>query len=724
MTDPATYRPAPGEIPASPGVYRFRDPDGRVIYVGKAKNLRARLANYFQPLHSLHRRTQQMVTTAASVEWTVVGTEVESLALEYQWIKEYDPRFNIKYRDDKSYPYLAITMRDEFPRALVTRTPKKAGNRYFGPYGQAWAIRETLDLLLKPFPVRTCSTGVFKRAGLQGRPCLLGYIDKCAAPCVGRISAEDHRKLAEELCDFMAGKTAPITRRLEAEMQQAAQRLDFEAAARLRDNLQALRTAMEKNAVVLSDGMDADVYAMTRDELEASVQVFYVRQGRIRGQRGWIVEIGEPAEDGELVDSIIEKAYGEYTQPGLEWDRKDAIPATILVPVAPKRADALQEWLTGMRGSKVRIQVPQRGEKAEFARTVLKNAEHAMQLHRMRRAGDLTSRSLALSALQDALGMDQAPLRIECYDISHTQGTNQMASMVVFEDGLARKSEYRTFAIRGSDGQGARDDTEAMREVLRRRFKHIQDSDEAPPNSIPAGQQGAVSVGEPGGGAIRSADGGGGFAGGPGGRTDGAVGDPRGEGGLESGSARGEGGLEAGAVRGKGGLESGAVRGEGGLESGPARDEHGRPRRFAYPPQLVVVDGGQPQVEAAREVFEELGLTHITLCGLAKRLEEVWMPGEDYPLIFERTSPGLYLMQQVRDEAHRFAIKAHRSRRSASMTRSELDGVPGIGPTKAKALLKKFGSLSKLRAASVDEVAAVPGMGAKSAAALLAALNS
>ncbi|SNS41007.1 Excinuclease ABC subunit C [Micrococcales bacterium KH10] len=620
MADPAEYRPAPGEVPTSPGVYRFKDEHGRVIYVGKAKNLRSRLANYFQPLHTLHRRTQQMVTTASSVEWTVVGTEVESLALEYMWIKEFDPRFNIKYRDDKSYPYLAVTMSEKYPRAFVMRGAKMPGNRYFGPFAQAWAIRDTLDILLKPFPVRTCSSGVFRRAELQGRPCLLGYIDKCSAPCVGRIDAAGHRKLAEDLCDFLAGRSSALIRRFTAQMQQASQDLDFERAAVLRDSIKALESAMEKNALVLTDGTNADVYAMVRDELEASVQVFYVRDGRVRGQRGWIVEIQEPRTDTELVASVLEQAYGEYfTTADMDWDMRDAIPPLVLVPAAPEGQDAVEKWLGKGRGSKVEVRVPQRGDKAELAATVRKNAEHALNLHRMRRSGDLTTRSRALQDLQEAFGMGEAPLRIECYDISHTQGTSQMASMVVFEDGLPRKSEYRTFAIKGETGDGARDDTEAMREVLRRRFRRQEAPQDQPTDNSP--------------------------------------------------------------------------------------------KRFAYPPQLVVVDGGAPQVAAAWEVFQELGITNVALCGLAKRLEEVWLPDEDYPLILERSSQGLYMMQQIRDEAHRFAIRAHRKRRSATMTASVLDEIPGVGPVRAKALLSHFGSVKAIRAASADELLTVAGMG-------------
>src|SRR5918997_2754047 len=482
MADPATYRPRPGEIPTAPGVYRFRDAHGRVIYVGKAKNLRARLSSYFQDVAHLHHRTQTMVTTAASVEWTVVGTEVEALALEYSWIKEFDPRFNIKYRDDKSYPYLAVTLSEAIPRAQVMRGAKRPGNRYFGPYGHAWAIRETLDLLLRVFPIRTCSAGVYKRAHQTNRPCLLGYIDKCSAPCVGRISPEDHRSLAEDFCDFMAGDTQRFVRRLEKRMQEAAADLEYEQAARLRDDIHALQRATEKNAVVLRDATDADVFALVGDDLEAAVQVFHVRGGRIRGQRGWIVEKVEDITDAELVEHLLQQVYGSAEEvlslgggpagdPVARAAARDAVPREVLVPVLPPDLQQITAWLTGLRGAKVDVRVPQRGDKRELAETVRKNAEHALALHRTRRAGDLTTRSQALREIQEALDLESAPLRIECYDVSHTQGTFQAASMVVFEDGLPRKSEYRSFIIRGPEGTGARDDTAAMHEVITRRFR-------------------------------------------------------------------------------------------------------------------------------------------------------------------------------------------------------------------------------------------------------------
>lgn len=654
MADPATYRPKTGEIPDSPGVYRFRDAHGRVIYVGKAKSLRSRLGSYFQDIAALHPRTQTMVTSAASVQWTVVRTEVEALALEYSWIKEFDPRFNIKYRDDKSYPYLAVTLAEEFPRVQVMRGAKRPGTRYFGPYAHAWAIRETVDLLLRVFPVRTCSAGVFRRAHQQGRPCLLGYIDKCSAPCVGRISPEDHHRLARDFCDFMAGDTARFTRRLTQAMKAAAAELDYERAARLRDDIATLERATERNAVVLPDGTDADIFALAGDELEAAVQVFHVRDGRIRGQRGWVVEKIEDVDDGGLVERLLQQVYGAAEEePG---NGAAAVPREVLVPVLPADLDQVQAWLSGLRGSRVRVRVPQRGDKRELAATVRQNAEHALALHRTRRAGDLTTRSQALREIQEALELPSAPLRIECYDVSHTQGTYQSASMVVFEDGLARKSEYRLFTIRGADGQGAVDDTAAMHEVISRRFRRYLAE-----------------------------------------RT--ALKDPE----LGEGSGEDDDGVP--------------------LRSGPVDEATGKPARFAYPPSLVVVDGGPPQVAAAAAAMAELGIDDVALCGLAKRLEEVWLPGEEYPVILQRSSEGLYLLQRVRDEAHRFAITAHRRRRTKGMTASVLDAVPGVGPARRAALLRHFGSVKRLRAASIEEIATVPGMGERTAAAVLAALR-
>ncbi|MDH6519857.1 excinuclease ABC subunit C [Streptomyces sp. SAI-208] len=631
MADPSSYRPKPGEIPDTPGVYRFRDEHRRVIYVGKAKSLRQRLANYFQDLASLHPRTRTMVTTAASVEWTVVSTEVEALQLEYSWIKEFDPRFNVKYRDDKSYPYLAVTMNEEFPRVQVMRGHKRKGVRYFGPYGHAWAIRDTVDLLLRVFPVRTCSAGVFKNAARTGRPCLLGYIGKCSAPCVDRVSPEEHRDLAEEFCDFMAGRTGAYIRRLEQRMADAAEEMEYERAARLRDDIGALRKAMEKSAVVLADATDADLIAVAEDELEAAVQIFHVRGGRVRGQRGWVTDKVEEITTGALVEHALQQLYGEETG--------DSVPKEVLVPALPEPVEPVQEWLTARRGSNVSLRIPQRGDKKALMETVQRNALQALALHKTKRASDLTTRSRALEEIAEALDLDSAPLRIECYDISHLQGDDVVASMVVFEDGLQRKSEYRRFQIKGFAGQ---DDVRSMHEVISRRFRRY----------------------------------------------------------LAEKEKTGE-----------------WADGEDGLT-----EDDGRPKKFAYPPQLVVVDGGQPQVAAARKALDELGIDDIAVCGLAKRLEEVWLPEEDDPVVLPRTSEGLYLLQRVRDEAHRFAITYQRTKRAQRFRSSPLDDVPGLGDTRKQALLKHFGSLKKLRSATIDQICEVPGIGRKTAETIAVAL--
>jgi excinuclease ABC subunit C len=653
VADPATYRPAPGTIPDTPGVYRFRDVSGRVIYVGKAKSLRSRVNSYFADLASLHPRTQTMVTTAAGVEWTTVANEVEALQLEYAWIKEYDPRFNVKYRDDKSYPYLAVTLAEEYPRVQVLRGAKRKGTRYFGPYAHAWAIRETVDLLLRVFPVRTCSTGVFRRAGQIGRPCLLGYIEKCSAPCVGRLDADRHRALAEDFCDFMGGQTQRFVRRLEQQMRAAADEQEYERAARLRDDLTALRRALEKSAVVLPDGTDADVFALAEDELEAAVQVFHVRDGRVRGQRGWVVEKVEEVTTAGLVERLLQQIYGDSTG--------EAVPREVLVPALPPERAEVEVWLSGLRGSRVAVRVPQRGDKRALLQTVARNAGQALSLHKVRRAGDLTTRSVALQEIQEALGLAEAPLRIECYDVSNIQGEHVVASMVVFEDGLPRKAEYRRFTVRGVHGQ---DDVASVHEVIGRRLRrHLEDRETA---GLDLGE-GAPGEGAPGG-----------FGPGPG--------DPA------------------------------AV---------PAAidPDTGRPRRFAYPPNLIVVDGGPPQVAAAARAMAELGIDDVALCGLAKRLEEVWLPGQDVPVVLPRSSQGLYLLQRVRDEAHRFAITHHRQRRSRAMTASVLDDVPGLGPARTKSLLTAFGSVRKLRGASPEQIAAVPGIGPAVAASVVAALE-
>jgi excinuclease ABC subunit C len=657
VPDPSSYRPAPGTIPDAPGVYRFRDPSGRVIYVGKAKSLRSRLNSYFADTWSLHARTQQMVTTASAVDWVTVGSEVEALQLEFSWIKEFDPRFNVKYRDDKSYPFLAVTLNEEYPRLQVMRGAKRKGVRYFGPYSHAWAIRETLDLLLRVFPARTCSTGVFKRAGQIGRPCLLGYIGKCSAPCVGTVSADEHRAIVDDFCDFMAGRTDTFVKKLETQMLEASEELEFERAARLRDDIAALRRAMEKQTVVLGDGTDADVVAFAEDPLEAAVQVFHVRDGRVRGQRGWVVEKVEDLTTGDLVHHFCSQVYGEEQGDG-------DVPRELLVPALPPDAEALTEWLSQHRGTRVTMRVPQRGDKRTLMETVARNAGESLARHKLRRAGDLTTRSKALDEIAEALGMDTAPLRIECFDVSQIQGTDVVASMVVFEDGLARKSEYRRFAVRGNpDGSGT-DDLAAMSEIMRRRFARFRAEPGAEaPRDMPEPDAGEPDASEP-------------------------------------------------------------DASEPVTTELPGVDPlTGKPRRFAYPPQLVVVDGGQPQVNAVAAVLSDLGITDVALCGLAKRLEEVWLPGEDFPVILPRTSEALYLLQRVRDEAHRFAITFHRQRRSKRMTASALDSVPGLGETRRKALLRQFGSLKRLAQATPEEITEVPGIGRRTAEAVLASLN-
>ncbi|MFF2994118.1 excinuclease ABC subunit UvrC [Streptomyces sp. NPDC057950] len=639
MADPSSYRPKPGQIPDSPGVYKFRDEHRRVIYVGKAKSLRQRLASYFQDLTNLHPRTRTMVTTAASVEWTVVSTEVEALQLEYSWIKEFDPRFNVKYRDDKSYPYLAVTMNEEFPRVQVMRGHKRKGVRYFGPYGHAWAIRDTVDLLLRVFPVRTCSAGVFKNAARTGRPCLLGYIGKCSAPCVGRVTAEEHRELAEEFSDFMAGRTGTYIRRLEKRMTDAAEEMEYERAARLRDDIEALKKAMEKSAVVLADATDADLMAVAEDELEAAVQIFHVRGGRVRGQRGWVTDKVEAVTTGDLVEHALQQLYGEETG--------DSVPKEVLVPALPDLVEPVQEWLAARRGSNVSLRIPQRGDKKALMETVQRNALQALALHKTKRASDLTTRSRALEEIAEALALDSAPLRIECYDISHLQGDDVVASMVVFEDGLQRKGEYRRFQIKGFAGQ---DDVRSMHEVITRRFRRYLAEKERT-GEWTDGEDEVTSAGE-----------------------------------------------------------------------SAFTEDDGRPKRFAYPPQLVVVDGGRPQVAAAQKALDELGIDDIAVCGLAKRLEEVWLPDEDDPVVLPRTSEGLYLLQRVRDEAHRFAITYQRVKRAKRFKASPLDEVPGLGETRKQALIKHFGSVKKLRSATIDQICEVPGIGRKTAEAIAVAL--
>lgn len=663
MADPATYRPPTGDIPTSPGVYRFSDEHGRVIYVGKAKNLRNRLTNYFQDPANLHPRTQQMVFTATRVQWTVVRSEIEALTLEFTWIKEFNPRFNVIFKDDKTYPYLAVTMGERFPRVQVTRQAKRAGTNYYGPYTQIWAIRETIDLLSRVYPVRTCAPGVFQRARAQGRPCLLADIEKCSAPCVGRISEEEHRALAESLCEFMEGKTGPIVRDLRTRMKEAAAQLDYETAAHLRDDIAAIETVLEKNAVVLDDGTDADVFALAADELDAAVHVFHVRGGRIRGTRGWVIDRVDEADEAQLMERLLEQVYSQLPPAPPTRQRREqegpssvddvahtptsAIPREILLSHMPSTPEIIAQWLSERRGSKVVVHTPKRGPKAQLMATVVENARQALEVHRTRRASDLSERAKALEELAANLGLDTTPLRIECYDVSHTMGQDQVASMVVFEDGAPRKDAYRAYNIRGEDGQGTPDDTSAMDEVLKRRFSRLL---------------------------------------------------------AEEAGIKGE-------------DEEGVA-----YESGPIDATTGRPRRFSYRPDLVVVDGGLPQVNAARRALDEIGVD-IPLVGLAKRLEEVWIPGDEFPLILPRSSAALHLLQYLRDESHRFAITKHRQRRGKAVTRSVLDAIPGVGPARQKALLKAFGSVKRLRFASLEEVAAVPGIGLSLASTILEALD-
>ncbi len=630
----ASLRPPAGQIPVDPGVYRFRDGDGRVVYVGKAKNLRSRLTSYFQDASGLHPRTAAMVASARSVDWVVVATEVEALQLEYAWIKEFDPRFNVRYRDDKSYPYLAVTLGEEYPRAMVMRGEKRSGVRYFGPYAHAWAIRETVDQLLRVFPMRTCSRGAFRRARASGRPCLLGYIDKCSAPCTGEVTAQEHRAIVDDFCAFMAGGSAAFERSLTEEMSAAAAALDFERAARLRDDLYALQRVLERNAVVLPDGTDADVVGIAADELEASVRVFHVRDGRVRGERGFIVERVEDADESRLVGTLLAQMYGE----------PDAdVPRSVLVPVLPDQGEAraLVDWLTQRRGAPVHLTVPRRGDKRSLMQTVTRNAADSLAAHKLRRSGDLTTRSQALAELAESLDLPSAPLRIECFDVSNLGADDVVASMVVFEDGLPRPSEYRKFAINGDSGQN---DVAAVAEVISRRFRRLV--------------------------AARS-----------------------------------------------GPEDSGAPEAPTDAPGGPGA------QRFAYPPSLVVIDGGPPQVNAAFGALVDLGVTDVAVVGLAKRLEEVWLPDDDNPIILPRTSQGLYLLQRVRDEAHRTAVRYQRQKRSVRMTSSVLDDIPGLGPTRRAALLSRFGSVRRLRRASPEEMCEVPGIGVELARRIAGALS-
>ena len=608
MAQEVSWRPKTGEIPTSPGVYRWLDASGRVLYVGKAKNLRSRLSSYFAPLDSLHRRTRKMVETARDLQWTIVKSEFEALQLEFMWIKEFDPPFNVRLKDDKSYPYMAISLTDEVPRVFITRNRELRGIKYFGPYTNAWALRETLDTLLKVYPVRSCSQGVYQRAKSSNRACLLGDIGKCAAPCVARVTPAEHQGLAKELSEFMARGDSAHIEALRARMFDASATEQYELAAQLRDSADALETVLEKSSIVFTDQTDADVFAVADDELAAAVAMFKVRGGRIRGVRGWTVDKELERDASEVVEYVLQKLYSE---------RDADIPREVLVPDLPEDSQSLTRWLSELRGSKVDLRVPSRGDKRALAETAGTNAKHALMLYKTRRTADFTARAEALSGIQRALQLENAPLRIECFDVSHLQGTNVVASMVVFEDGLPKKDHYRRFAIAETT-----DDTDSIYQVLMRRLKYLVDpsQDEAKP------------------------------------------------------------------------------------------EVEGKASRFAYRPGLLLIDGGQPQVNAAARALKDSGITGLAVVGIAKRLEELWLPGEPYPVILPRTSDELFLLQRIRDEAHRFAITFQKQKRKASIA-SELEEIEGLGEKRVKALLKHFGSAKRLRAATAAEISDVAGIG-------------
>ena len=605
-------RPPTGTIPETPGSYQFKDKDGRVIYVGKASSLRQRLSNYFQDPRNMHPRTAQMVATATSVEWIEVRNEVEALMLEHSLIKQHHPRFNVRLRDDKSYPFLAVTLDEQFPRALVMRGRKRKGTRYFGPYAHAYAIRDTLDLLLRSFPIRTCSPGKFNEHQRLGRPCLLFHIEKCSGPCVGEIEEMPYRQLVQELCDFLDGDTDDIVKRLESEMAGAAQELEYERAARLRDRLLAVRRAIEKQQMVGERNEDIDVIGIADDELEAAVQVFFVRKGRVVGRKGFVLDKVEELTPGGLVDRILEALYGD--------DPPAGVPKQVLVPVEPDDSATYEEWLTHLRGSRVQIRVAQRGDKRELHETVTRNAKEEFMRHRMRRAGDHNARSRAITELQDLLGLPEAPLRIECYDMAHLQGTDYVGSMVVLEDGLPNKREYRRFKVHVPGN----DDYAAMEEVLTRRLQAYLNERDQP-------------------------------------------------------------------------LDEELIDGE-----------RRRPRKFAYPPQLLLVDGGKGQLAVADRVVRALGLQHeIPIASLAKRFEEVYLPGRSEPIEVPRGGDALFMLQRIRDEAHRFANTFHRELRGKRMTTSSLDGIPGLGEARKKKLTQVMGGVNAVKKASLDDLKAL-----------------
>lgn len=635
LSDPNDWKPKSGDIPTQPGVYRFRDATGRVIYVGKAINLRQRLSNYFQPLRSLHQRTRHMVLSANQVEWTVVGSDFEALQLEYTWIKEFDPPYNVKFRDDKTYPYMALTMADEAPRVMVTRNHRIPGARYFGPYPKIWAVRETIELMVKAFPIRTCSDSSYAKAMASGRPCFAGQIGRCGGPCSQKVTIEQHREIVDQFATFMASHDRSVITRLQREMREASAALEYEQAGRLRDRIQALENVLEKSAVVLPDGVDTDVFGIEEDELAAAVQQFVIRGGRVRGVRSWVVDKEIAVTTGELVEQMLESAY-----------ESEPPPREIIVPALPDDATALEKWLAAMRprGGAVALRTAQRGDKAAVLQTATLNAKQSLMLYKSRRSSDYVARTQALNDIQDALGLAEAPLRMECYDVSHLGGTNIVASMVVFEDGLPKKSAYRKFAV-----NGYADDLESLHQVLTRRLSHLENDD--------------IS-------------------------------------GIEEDDP-----------------ETGAELSE---DEGTAAER--TRRRFAYRPGLIIVDGGQPQVEAAARTLAELGIDDIPICGLAKRLEEIWLPGNEFPVILPRNSEALFMLQRIRDEAHRFAITFQRAKRKNDIG-SVLGEVPGLGPARVKVLLKHFGSVKRLKAATPEQISEVRGIGPTLADAIVARLG-
>ena len=637
LSDPKDWKPKSSEIPTQPGVYRFRDASGRVIYVGKAVNLRQRLSNYFQPLRSLHQRTRHMVLSANQVEWTVVGSDFEALQLEYTWIKEFDPPYNVKFRDDKTYPYMAITMADDAPRVMVTRNHRIPGARYFGPYPKIWAVRETIELMVKAFPIRTCSDSSYAKAMASGRPCFAGQIGRCGGPCSQKVTIEQHREIVDQFVTFMASHDRTVITRLQREMKEASAAFEYEQAARLRDRIQALENVLEKSAVVLADGVDTDVFGIEEDELAAAVQQFVIRGGRVRGVRSWVVDKEIAVTTGELVEQMLESAY-----------ESEPPPREIIVPALPDDATALEKWLAAMRprGGAVALRTAQRGDKAAVLQTATLNAKQSLMLYKSRRSSDYVARTQALKDIQDALGLAEAPLRMECYDVSHLGGTNIVASMVVFEDGLPKKNAYRKFAV-----NGYADDLESLHQVLTRRLSHLEDDD--------------IS-------------------------------------GIEEDDPE---------------TQDEAILGD---EEGTAAER--KRRRFAYRPGLIIVDGGQPQVEAAARTLAELGIDDIPICGLAKRLEEIWLPGNDFPVILPRNSEALFMLQRIRDEAHRFAITFQRAKRKNDIG-SVLGEVPGLGPARVKVLLKHFGSVKRLKHATSEQIAEVRGIGPALAEAIVARLN-